>query len=357
MTGKSRGHSAKGHSDRDRAIASEAARWSESIRGGDDAQRQELAAWLAQSPTHVREFLLSDFIDNAVARFDPERQIPITHHEPAPNVVPLVTRGPSQDEVVPSRASARWRKVSVALVAMTAMLTFALLYFAPLARTQVYETAVGEQLTVSLADGSLVALNARTRLEVSLEPHRRNLHLIAGQAMFTVAHDSKRPFLVHVDGTTVRAVGTKFDVRRAQDRAVVAVMEGRVQIEQTPPPSMPSAPAAQPATQLTPGEGITIFPSGKVTAPTKVNLAAVQAWQDRRLIFEERTLADIAGEFAAYNHTPQLVVEGAELAARLYTGSFDANRPDTFVDYLARDPSIEVTRMDDRVIIRPAAGH
>jgi ferric-dicitrate binding protein FerR (iron transport regulator) len=110
-------------------------------------------------------------------------------------------------------------------------------------------------------------------------------------------------------------------------------------------------------TKLERGQGATVRQDGEITPPADVNLIAATAWQERRLIFEDRRLADIADEFAAYVRSPRLVVEGTELSGRLYTGSFDADRPDSFIDYLQRDASIEIVRSEDRVIIRQAMLH
>lgn len=346
----------KNLSERDRLIASEAARWHETLPLATDSQRREFSAWLKKSPAHVREFVLSRFVGEALSRFDPQRKLPIVQRDPHAKIIPLHERTLHTPDARPASVTKRSsrRLLSVAAAALLAC-AVGLTYFVLRSSGQVYETALGEQLTVSLADGSLVALNAKTRLQVSLEPQQRTLRLLAGQAMFTVAHDAKRPFIVYVDDVAVRAVGTKFDVRRAGDKAMVSVVEGRVQI--VAPKLLPAAAsiAKTNATQLSPGQGITIMQDGAVTAPKPVNVTAVSAWQERRLIFEERSLAEIADEFAAYTRTPRLVIEGPELAARLYTGSFDVDRPDTFIAYLARDPSIEIVRSGDHVIIRPVS--
>ena len=69
----------------------------------------------------------------------------------------------------------------------------------------VYQTAVGEQKGVSLPDGSIMKLNTDSLVSVSFSSRHRNLHLIKGEAMFKVAHDRSRPFIVHAGGGVVRA--------------------------------------------------------------------------------------------------------------------------------------------------------
>lgn len=76
-----------------------------------------------------------------------------------------------------------------------------------------YVTAVGERSTITLGDGSQVSLNTDSRLRVSFTADRRQVTLLAGQALFEVAPDSVRPFEVAAAGHRVVALGTAFDVR------------------------------------------------------------------------------------------------------------------------------------------------
>jgi transmembrane sensor len=101
----------------------------------------------------------------------------------------------------------------------------------PRSGSKYYETAVGGSQKVGLADGSSVLLNTDSRLRVQLSATRREIELIRGEALFTVAHDKLRPFYVSAAGTLVRAVGTEFSVRIRDDRTVeVLVAEGRVAV-------------------------------------------------------------------------------------------------------------------------------
>lgn len=346
----------KRHSYVDRAAAAEASQWLERLPNASAAEREEFTEWLRRSPVHVRELLLSGFVDDALSRFDSERKLPTTPRDADSNVVPLMDRMPPSDGS-PGRSKGQWwRWISGIAAALTAVVV-ALLYFARGPNTETYATGIGEQRTIALADGSVVTLNVKTELDIDFSPQWRDIHLRSGQALFTVAHDSSRPFRVHVDGTTVQAVGTKFDVRRAGARTLVYVLEGRVRIEQPELAALPVSPVHSPSlppVEITPGESVTIRQDGEVDPAARVDVSAMSAWRSRRLVFEERPLAEIADEFSAYVRSPTLTVEDAELRARLYTGSFDADRLDSFIDYLARDPSLQLERHGDRIIVRPA---
>src|ERR1700693_49456 len=117
----------------------------------------------------------------------------------------------------------------------------ALLWLSQGSEIQTLATAVGQQRSVTLADGSVIALNTNTIVETDLSRHFRQIYLRKGEAHFQVAHDRSRPFLVHAGDAVVRAVGTEFEVRVLTDQRIdVVVNEGRVEVQATaPPPSSP----------------------------------------------------------------------------------------------------------------------
>src|SRR5262249_53251968 len=94
----------------------------------------------------------------------------------------------------------------------------------------VYSTDIGEQRTIALKDGSRVELNARSKIKVLYSKERRSIELIEGQALFSVAKDPTRPFVVSSGNARVRAVGTQFDLYRKPVGTVVTVVEGRVAV-------------------------------------------------------------------------------------------------------------------------------
>src|SRR5262249_7480712 len=94
--------------------------------------------------------------------------------------------------------------------------------------------AVEEQRSAVLGDGSLVTLNTASSFEVRMIKDHRIVKLLAGEALFKVAYDSARPFDVTTGDTTVRAVGTQFDVNHRPTSTTVTVVEGRVAVFTTP---------------------------------------------------------------------------------------------------------------------------
>src|SRR5690606_41756429 len=98
-------------------------------------------------------------------------------------------------------------------------------------------TSIGEQRDFTLEDGSSLAVNTGSLVEVlRLDGSARELRLRRGEALFSVAHDPSRPFRVEVGGHTVEAVGTEFDIRLHEGGVIDVVgTEGRARLLSGPP--------------------------------------------------------------------------------------------------------------------------
>jgi transmembrane sensor len=338
-------------------LATEAAAWIERLKTAAPKERAEFARWLRQSPAHVREALLASSWELVLHYVSHGRKLDIDKYVAASstNVVgvdPAAARAPKRIRAL------RWPWVA-AMAASVAITVAALFGALPLLREILwheYATSVGEQRSVALLDGSVISLNARSRVRVELSKDARDVYLDDGQALFSVAHDSTRPFRVHAGRSVVQAIGTKFDVHRVADRVEVAVLEGRVQVASDGQNQLSRAGAVQSAstrTQLTEGESLSISTGGTISAPARVDVQDIGAWRQRRLVFRDRPLAEIVEEFQRYNRTPLIRVEGEELRARTFNGVFDADDPQTLVAYLATDNTIAFERRGNELVIRP----
>ena len=200
---------------------------------------------------------------------------------------------------------------------------------------QVYKTEQGGFQRISLPDGSTALLNTNSEIRVKLTANRRELVLSRGEALFTVAHDTHRPFDVTAGDTVVRAVGTAFSVRlRDQQQVDVIVTEGRVAID--PPDDsldskLPQQVALPSLSTLAAGETISV----KARKMHVHKLAAEDmtrklAWTQGRLWFDRVTLAEAVLEFNRYNRR-QLVIDDPAIESLHIGGAFDATDLDSFV--------------------------
>jgi transmembrane sensor len=240
-----------------------------------------------------------------------------------------------------------------------------------------YSTKVGEQRALELADGSIVHLNTDSKIAVHLSGQSRTLRLVRGEALFSVKHDATRPFLVHSDNAVIQAIGTSFDVYRRPRGTRVSVIEGLVQISSgaDPVPEFPvqrspqnGAPAANQATLpsaaasgksrvsraqlLAAGEAAEVSVKGEVSHRETVDAIKAVAWRQRRLVFENDTLNDIAAEFNRYNASPKIRVVGDGPANERFTATFDADAPEAVMEALADDPMLLIERIGNEIVIQ-----
>jgi transmembrane sensor len=218
-------------------------------------------------------------------------------------------------------------------------------------RTPEFSTSVGEQKTVALADTSVITLNALSKIEVHLENTERDIQLSQGEALFTVAHDARRPFKVHTRAGTVQAVGTQFNVYDRPDGDTrVSVLEGRVLLTARGAAGDGSGEASE---LLGAGEEADIRLDGTIQRKADAVVANTVAWRQRRLVFENAALDEMVAEFNRYNRALRLRLEDIPASTYRYSGVFDAADPESFISLLAREPDLAIERRADEVIVRP----
>ncbi|MGE0410243.1 MAG: FecR domain-containing protein, partial [Amphiplicatus sp.] len=121
----------------------------------------------------------------------------------------------------------RWRAAAgIGGVAVIAVIAYVALR--PVEAAGYYATKIGETRLVSLADGSKINLNTNSIVEQAYSGNARVIRLISGEAIFDVAHDKRRPFVVYAANGVIQAVGTRFAVRVDSDKVKVVVTEGKI---------------------------------------------------------------------------------------------------------------------------------
>jgi len=342
------------------AVVAEASEWFIDFRAGDvDGEaRLRFIEWLRRSPDHIQAYLEVSGVWAELPGSDPEDRLDvaglITRARNEPDVIPLAPvnpRLPPLPPVAEPRAFRKpWRRPVLAAAALALLASIAMLFLWIDSDTgRSYSTGIGEQRTIQLLDGSTVELNARSRVTVRLTARRRDVALIEGQALFRVAKDKLRPFVVQAGDAQVRAVGTEFDVYKKQAETVVTVVEGRVETYS----GAGGAEAA--AVMLSAGEQLTVVPH-TVTKPTRADTVAATAWLQKRLIFEETPLNEVAEEFNRYNRRP-LAIDDAELQTLKISGVYSSTDPTSLINFLRSQNSINVIETENQVRIVRREAH
>jgi len=362
-------------------IYEEACEWFIECRAGDldNAARAEFDRWLRKSSEHQGAYLEIAAIWNEGPNLDPanrwdlDKLIAQAAEDPANIVAWERTRSTSHTfQSLPDRTEANEPTLAAILPARTgrrrpfaiaASILLATAAFATyiLMSSGVYATAVGEQRSLALSDGSTVELNSLSRIRIRYGEHDRTVDLLQGQALFHVAKDTTRPFIVDIGQTRVRAVGTQFDVYRKTDGTIVTVVEGRVAILKEGHPSGPKHEGKRGLRDLAPGtevadfaqqegEGAIFLTAGEqITVSPKTarktlhpNLAGATSWTQRQLVFDSASFADVAEEFNRYNER-KLVIDPSALESLHVSGVFSSTDAGSLIRFLRDRPGVRVT--------------
>ncbi len=201
-----------------------------------------------------------------------------------------------------------------------------------------YKTAVGQQQTMTLSDGSRITLNTDSRVEVDYSKSERKVALERGEAFFEVAKNPSLPFIVTVGDEKVIALGTSFVVRRDAGRTLVTLVEGRVSVS----PRRPGPRRQDHPTILTPGERLTLA----TQAPPSIDrpkMDAVVAWRRGEIFLDDVTLASAVAEINRYGGAP-IEVRDARVGALRVSGVFKAQDPAEFAAVVSQLHGLRASR-------------
>jgi transmembrane sensor len=354
-------------------LMQEAQRWHEVLSTATRAQREEFADWLRRSPEHLRVFFRHFAVSKELATLDSRREVDLNAlvtEVLSTNVIPFHGSGStSANTSVPAwREPRKWRlpaAVAAGFFFAAVVSWFALQQL--LASSTDYVTQTGELLRVPLPDGTVIELNTESHIRVAYTARGRDVTLVSGEALFTVRHDARRPFRVHVDATVIEDLGTLFSVYKRPDATTtLAVLEGNVQVSyefDSPPSPKLKVPASGTATspalepvlrpaRVDAGQAVRIVAHGQFLEPEPKNLSHPAAWTQQQLWFDGSSLFEIAAEFNRYNVRKIHVGSGEVTAHKRYSGNFNAYDPDSFVQFVQQDPTIRVDVDAQRVFIQ-----
>ena len=185
-----------------------------------------------------------------------------------------------------------------------------------------YSAQRGEIRLISLPDGSVITLDTASTVAVHYLSAYRNVELVAGRALFNVAKDKARPFVVMAGGLKVQAVGTSFAVRNGNARPPeVLVQEGIVDVGR----QTEKAPIRVGANMRVVAADMA-GPGLHVASVDPAALSRELAWRQGKLSFEDVSLASAAEEFARYSDA-RIVIADPALRSVTITGVFSADNP------------------------------
>ncbi|WNO08674.1 FecR family protein [Teredinibacter sp. KSP-S5-2] len=213
---------------------------------------------------------------------------------------------------------------------------------------QSYHTQVAEHSRIQLDDGSVVQLGANSVMEVMFSALERHIFLHSGEALFTVAKDPKRPFIVESEQRAVRAIGTIFNINLNQNEMEVVVVEGIVRVEsEKVKEELSGLPQVK---RLYQGDSIVIDVTGKLGDVAKVDPIEKIRWQDGYFSYLDQPLGKVVGDLNRYSEEKIILDSGA--SAFLYTGSVYNDRIQDWLNALTEIYPIRVTHIGNKFIVK-----
>lgn len=203
---------------------------------------------------------------------------------------------PSTDSEPKSRKLVKWQWYAVAALVLVVS-TIGLLFFkgsqikpSQQNLVKVISNAYGEQRSVTMPDGSVIYLNAGSRISYSARfgPHKRLVKL-EGEAFFDVVHEKNRPFIVQTGKVSTTVLGTSFNIKAFRAKPVeVTVETGKVGVV------LKKANQKDEVNFLLPNEQLLIDPENGEIIRRTVNAVDVSGWKHYRLVFYNTSLKDIS---------------------------------------------------------------
>ncbi len=187
--------------------------------------------------------------------------------------------------------------------------------------TTTYQTARAEHKLITLDDGSKINLAARSIVNVNYTDKERNITLVRGEAVFDVAKNKHRPFIVKTRKGTATAVGTKFNIHSSDLNVTVTVLEGIVEVNPiTDNNSLSAKPLPQYLTRITAGEAISYEDNGHISEVIKSNIDVATSWEKGLLVRVDTPLSSVIEDVNRYS-SREIIIGDAALNDIRFTGT------------------------------------
>lgn len=302
--------------------------------------RENFSKWLDQEPMHRWAF---EELSEVWAKVNTLSDLKILTGRD--NVVPF-NKTPTAVPITKPLEGPKWWQAA-ACIALIVMGVVAAMFGGD--NSEEWRTAKAEIREIHLVDGSRIELNAQSVLRVSIDSRERIIWLDEGEAVFSVKPD-KRPFIVHMPGGNVMALGTVFAVELGENAAEVQVVRGRVavttsaaQLHLTEFDQGEDLFAAKDTTILVGGERLAVGTAiGRVEVVGERHIEQSLLWREGILSYHQQPLAYVLKDMNR-NMKARIQVADRDLNAIRISGDFHVDDPDAFLDYLSHHHNVVVT--------------
>jgi transmembrane sensor len=286
----------------DARIREDAIAWHVRLAQGEDSDWEQFVEWLEADPRHNAAY-------EAVADADKGLDRIVDLVPPADVQMPIEAANDA-GIAKPRRRRLAALAATICLVASGAWLTYSQAH-----SHYTISTAPGESRQIALADGTRIAMNGSTTLELDRDDPR-HAELKSGEVRLTVTHNETKPFSLEVEGQRIVDVGTIFNVHKSARALRVEVAEGAVRYEDGD-------------VRLRLNAGDTLVASGIEIIEGSRPVSAIGSWADGRLVYHDRPLSEVVADIS---RSRGVAIElGPNLSGKLFTGVIQLNGRDEAV--------------------------
>lgn len=210
----------------------------------------------------------------------------------------------------------------------------------------VASTGEGEQVTISLPDGTQVTLNADSRLSYNLSDYNSDERRIKfdGEGYFRVVKNPSSPFSIMAKGLKVSVLGTTFNLRaRSSDAtAELSLEEGSVRF-----------------LALKTGQDVILSPNqkaildqrrGTVTVEEALHVTDASAWRRGELVFRNIPFAEVLKEIEEVYHVSIVMeVKGEAYQHDLFTGVLSRTNINEVLEVIEHSYHLRATLKDGTI--------
>jgi transmembrane sensor len=222
-----------------------------------------------------------------------------------------------------------------------------------------YVTLVGQQLDATFDDGSVIQLNTNSHIETEFTDEKRIVKLIKGEALFDVAHDPNRPFIVYAGDRLVQAIGTQFVVHLESENIQVTVTDGKVKMSKVPLnktlkdiKSLNNTTIQKDDVYIIKGEKVIVGSdhTPKISLINSENMLRELSWLDGKLIFDNEELFDVIEEINRYIDI-KIVLKDPSLHKTPISGRFDLADSEALIEAIELSFNMKSQRIDTNQVL------
>ena len=203
-------------------------------------------------------------------------------------------------------------------------------------------TDVGQIKTVTLSDGSQITVGPRSRLAIRYSSAARLARLDEGEAFFDIAHDPTKPFVVRSGASSVRVLGTRFEVNHSGPSLRIGVLEGVVTLD----------PGTSSASRIKAGNRAEVVERPHGTPQVSISSMEAQGpgweetigtWRQGRFVYNDVRLGDVAADLNRF-YRAGVRIDDRTVSDLRISAAFRAGDIPDFIETLGKVVPVTVDR-------------